>query len=254
MLKLEKTASGHTVTVSLRHKEPLLSGIFLRALVAALLLHVGGLIFFNVHMIHRDTNEWVVIDPRLVDSDMGHSNRSLITMGRFWGEGDSSLSFRPTTLPQMESPDFPEPFSVTADQKLNLEADLMNCQVPRKFQERFYYQPEPLRFSFEGRPDFITVNVSGALALRPLVDDGLQAINSLKELEEIEEGLLTYHIKVEDHSGKIIWFSREGMQESGLRDRIAAEVFQNMRFEGVGSEQPLVTDGTVEVMFRSRGS
>jgi hypothetical protein len=252
MLKLEKTASGHTITVSLRHKEPLLSGAFLKALMMAVLLHAGGLLLFKIHMIHRDKNEWAVINPRLVDSDMGHSNRSLITTGRFWGEGDGSLSFRPVSMPQMQSPKFPDPPSVTADQRFNLEAVLMHYEFPKKLQERFQYQAGTPSLSFIAEEDLITIHISGALALRAIIDDGLDVIKKLKELEDVEEGMLTYQVKVEDRSGKIIWFLRDGLQEVGLKDRIASEIIQNMRFERILTEQPLVTAGTVEIMFRSR--
>jgi hypothetical protein len=91
------------------------------------------------------------------------------------------------------------------------------------------------------------VVTSGSLAGRPIAE-----MNRASLPIWLSEGIVTYQVKVDNTTGRVIWFERQGNQALGESLQAMNQFIGSIRFEKAGSKGS-ISSGIVELIFDSNG-
>lgn len=241
MLHIKNSSS-----ISLRCREPFFDRSFFVAFGIASLLHLMALLLFRVHSIPIDNGTARV--SSMIDIDLGAPSLPKASVSFL----DTKQEFL-NSLIAAPKPVFPTaiPWVVNlAGQEWEYCLDRLPTDPSFEQLERLPYSLSPFPFGFQRRYPSISVHVAGAAA--GLTCEKQEEVWRIYSLPQITEpSLFSYHIRIDNSSGRIFWFERlHSSSAMSELEKVAEEILHQMRFipqRQMGA--PLVTSGVVEIGF-----
>lgn len=241
MLKLEKIGYRE-IHVGIRDKERVFNPIFLKALGIALVLHLGAFILFQIPPFITTSDS--ILPPAFVESDIHFGSGDHSTLAHIENEGMVQRDLYEPAFSQLELPAIPafhRQKSVEWSQSAHIHADEESEDRRGSFMEkgRSLASMEPIR-----------IQISGALAEIPLLDDGIReeliSFLSAQGSKTLGERLI-YMVQVELMSGCVFWHLPAQAASVPALSSCAEQILRDMRFQS--SQQCFVCAGEIEMTF-----
>ncbi|MGA8163681.1 MAG: hypothetical protein WB791_01495 [Waddliaceae bacterium] len=253
MLRLEKTGKNRPIHVRMRESGRLVTPAFRQAFLLALGFHLLGFFFFHVSSL--DVGDCGVIFPPVQVKIEFASEQEAMVIAQLETE-KTRTEFG--LAPQPSNPGFlPLPRAdIQHEAAYSQEKHSRDVSVMPPADNFFpdpavnlYFErhcsllfPEKLRV--QQKP--AAIRVSGPLGERKIIDEGWRAKQRKSGgKKNLRQAFASFDIKVEDKTGKIIWYKKkQTVQEKTLRHE-AENILRRLTFEQ--QERGLITSGNVEI-------
>lgn len=209
MLKLERRGKSPDISVRLREREPFFNGLLWKALLIAVGIHVGAILVFHVRpFIIQSTFIYL---PVQVQSDRPNVSRAQIV-----DDGLDEAQYVPA--PPLEL--------LTWEHEADVEQPIAFSDLIED--PEIHYSAPPSQLMIPA----VQLHISGELGQRALLKhdgslDQLVAFNP----EKPDPKYVTYHVRVEELTGKVFWFERVRSSRNGRTDELAEKILLNLEFE-----------------------
>lgn len=235
MLKLEKIGYRE-IHVGIRDKARVFNPVFLKALGIALALHLGAFILFQVPPFITTSDS--ILPPAFVESDIHSGLGDHSTLARIEKEGMVQRDLYEPALSQLELPAIPAFYGQTSVER---------SQSP------LFHGDEDWESHSLASSELIRIQISGALAEVPLLNDGVReeliSFLSAQDGKTLGERLI-FMVQVELMSGSIFWHLPAQASSDPVLTSCAEKILREMRFQSNG--QCFVCAGEIEVTFVGR--
>ena len=229
MLKLERTSNPSGLILRLREKETFWEPRLVKALLFALVLHLGILLLFHVSPFKLAST--FTFPPIQVQSEQSLQGISALVSSEPYDQEEElpppPFYFRP---PPLDWISFSTKPSITS-------SALLNPDALRHIEERVWpILHEPLSLPLE--EPLIRLAISGDLAERPLIDTD-PLLSEMKLISSLTSSYVhvAYEVQMDERTGRLFWYERTQSSGDSAIDRLTEKILLNIRFDPSGPRE-----------------
>lgn len=248
MLRLEKKARTRSIHVTMREGGRLMTPAFRQALLLALGFHLFGFMLFHVKSL--DLRESGLTSPPVqvrIDMTSEQERTVLAQVDRSKTTTRLQLEPKPSnpSLLQIPRTKIKHEIAYPREKHPQTISPLMMLDHSHLAQsDSSLFTQKPLR---QYSP--VTIRVSGPLAERKIIDEGwnVKNVRALSQKKNFTHSFISFDVKVEDKTGKIIWYKKKQTPQKKTLRHEAENILHQLAFEQKNGR--LITSGHVEMIL-----